>query len=199
MFWRIQRFWGHDPRFNFENFAFQPLYLIYQALEWADKLEKEVLFKQELGVASLSALFANANRDPKSDPFKPQQFCHWLPEVEAEKRIPAAACDAFFSLINDGLMPAWAVPLCPIEQLKSNSINAPVKRPRALIGEGVLLLVPEFVGRVVTAQFALIDGVEGVIDLKDPDTGKWHAVELPREDCWIIEAEFPLIESKLIL
>lgn len=171
-----------------------------QAYEWAEKLERDRLHKEELGIASLSALFANSNRDPKkSDPFKPEQFCFWKPATEAAQSIAPSACDAYFSLIKDNVMPAWVVPLSPIEQLKAGQTGARVSRPRAWIGEGVLLLMPRISGKVVTAQFALIDGAQGVVDVRDVDSGKWYAIDVPAEDCWELEAEFPLLESRLIL
>lgn len=200
MFWKIQRYWGFDPRFSAENFGFQPVWLILQAYEYAEKLERERLHREEKGIAQLAMLYLNSKIDPKkTDPFTPEQFCHWLPPTEQDKSISSPACDAFFSLIQDSLMPAWAVSSAPIAKLKANQANATVSRPRAWVGEGVLLLMPRIVGRVVTAEFAMIEGASGIVDIKDVDSGRWYAIEVPAEDCYVIDAEFPFVESKLLL
>lgn len=96
-------------------------------------------------------------------------------------------------------MPAWAVSSAPIDKLKANQANTTVPRPRAWVGEGVLLLMPRIVGRSVTAEFALTEGASGIVSVRDVDSGKWYSIEVPAEDCYAIDAEFPLIESKLIL
>jgi len=174
--------------------------LILQAYEHAEKLERDRLHKEELGIAKLTAFFMNSKIDPKkTEPFEPKQFCHWLPHEEQDKTISSAACNAFWSLIKDSLMPKWAVPLVPLDKLKANQSDAAVSRPRAWAAEGVLLLIPRIAGKVVTAEFAVIESVSGVIDVQDIDSGKWYAIEVLDRDCCIVEAEFTLIESKLIL
>lgn len=174
--------------------------MLLQAYEWAEKLERDRLHKEELGIAQLAMLYYNSKIDPKkSEPLTPDKFCYWMPATEQEKGIASSACDAFFSLIKDSLMPAWVVPLVPIDRLKANQAHASLSRPRAWIAEGVLLLMPRIMGQAVTAEFALIDGVSGIVDVQDVDSGKWYAIDVPPDDCWMIDAEFLMVRSKLIL
>jgi hypothetical protein len=171
-----------------------------QAYEYAEKFERDRLHKEELGIAQLTMLYLNSKIDTKkTEPYKTDQFCFWLPQAKQDQSIASSACDAFFSLVKDNLMPAWVVPLVPIEQLKSNQAHAAVSRPRAWVGEGVLLLVPRIVGKVVTAEFAVIEGRPGTVQVKDVDSGKWYTIDVSDEDCCLIDAEFPLLQSKLIL
>jgi hypothetical protein len=173
--------------------------LIFQALEWGAKLHHEDLHLQELGIATLSSLFVNANRGKDSEAAKPSNFYYFQTQSEQAVSIPVAVCDAFFSCIKDGILPAWAVPLCPIDALEKGKSGGKVPRPRLWVGDGVILILPQIQGKQVSAAFALINQAEGIIDVKDPDSDRWFAVEVPDEDCWILEAEFPIVDSKIVL
>ncbi len=96
-------------------------------------------------------------------------------------------------------MPAWAVPLCPIDKLQSGRANGRVTHPRVWVGDGVVLLLPRIEGKQVIAPFAVIEGADGVVDVNDPDSDTWFAIDVPGEDCWMLEAEFAIVESKIIL
>ncbi|MBW4421778.1 MAG: hypothetical protein KME13_21590 [Myxacorys californica WJT36-NPBG1] len=143
-------------------------------------------------------MFVNANRGKDSEPASPSDFYYFQSAAE-HISIPAAACDAFFSCVRDGIMPAWAVPLCPIDKLESGRANGRVIRPRIWVGDGVVILLPRISGQQVTAPFAIVDGAAGVVDVKDPDSETWFAVDVPAGDCWMLDAEFSLVESKIVL
>jgi hypothetical protein len=157
------------------------------------------LHLHELGIATLSSLFVNANRGKDSEAAKPSDFYYFQTASGESISIPAAACDAFFSCVRDGLMPAWAVPLCPIDRFESGRANGKVSRPRVWVGDGVVLLLPRIEGKQVIVPFAVIEGAEGIVDVKDPDSETWFAVDVPGGDCWMLDAEFALVESKIIL
>lgn len=167
-----------------------------QALEQGAKLQREELHLKELGIATLTALFVNANRDPKSEPVKPANYFYFEAVNESDRvSIPAAICDAFFSLITDQLMPSWAVPLAPIERLQSGRAHDSVSKPRVWIGDGVLLLLPRVEDGWVKAELAIVEGNQaGKIELTDPDCEAVFYLELPPdEQRWELDAEFELV------
>ncbi len=126
---------------------------------------------QELGIATLSAVYCNLQRDPKkSKPIHPREFFHFSPEQKEEKLNPVAA-DAFFDLVRDKKMPQWAVGIAPIPELRSSRAHGSIPACRAWLAEGVLLLLPRIVKGVVKSPLAIIDEVSGPIKVVDVDTG----------------------------
>lgn len=189
----MQRDWAHDDRFSAQNFGFQPTWLILQALEYGAKLRQEALHMEELGIATLCALFVNANRDPKKgEPAKPADFCHFTPK-DAEIKLNGAACDAFFSLVPEEKLPAWALAIAPIDKLKQQRRNQPPPMPRAWAGEcEALLILPRVKNDRVVAPLVFVgENVGGLIVLTDVDSGTEFAIEVPTgEPRWIVDAEF---------
>lgn len=167
--------------------------MIISALEHGQKIRQEQLHLGELGVATLSALFTNANRDPKKGkPASPSDFFYFAPK-QTQVDIPSTAADAFFSLVADEVMPSWALGIAPIDKLRQVKQNRPVSRPRAWVGEGALLLLPRVEGQVVQAAIALLDGVSGSVLVMDIDSGTTFSIEVLSSDSrWVLDAEFEL-------
>lgn len=194
MFWRVRRYHPHDERFSPENFGFQPTWLILQALEYGAKLRQEELHLGELGIATLSALFVNCNRDPKKGkPAAPQDFFYFAVTPESEVEVPSEAARAFFSLVKDNLLPGWSLGVAPLDKFRKAKKEGTISKPRAWVGEGVLLLVPRLEEDVVRSQVALCDGVGGTIEVVDVDTNAPYVIEIPSsERQWILQSEFNL-------
>jgi hypothetical protein len=153
------------------------------------------LHLQELGIATLTSCFVNANRDSKSDPAKPKDFYYFQAQQEVDRIvIPAIACDTFFALIKDGKMPGWVVPLVPVDKLEAGRKRGEVGKPRAWVGEGVILIAPRVQGEQVIAAIAVTEAVEGTVTLTDVDTDETFEIEIPpnTEHCWILDADFNL-------
>lgn len=164
-----------------------------QALEHGSKLQQEELHLQELGLATLTACFVNANRDPKKgEPAKPTDFFYFQNQALDGVNLPTGVCNSFFSLVQEGKMPGWVVPLAPISKLKENHTKAPVALPRAWHGEGILLLKPKLDGKRILAGMAIADHAEGVVPLIDIDSGATYEIYLsePVSGAWILDAEF---------
>lgn len=192
----MQRYWGEDSRFAPENFGNQPIWLIMQALEYGQKLTLEQLHFQEMGTATLSALFVNANRDPKKgQPAKPGDFFYFASaEKENGPKIPAAACDAFFSLITEHRLPSWVLDIAPIEGIRKHKGSGRYPKPRAWIGDNLLLILPRVEDGMVTAALAFCNGAVGGVELHDVDTDTPFYLNLPKSQiAWSLDAEFELI------
>lgn len=189
----MRKYWAHEPEFSFDNFGCQPTWLILQALEYGAKLHAEELHLQELGISTLISVFVNANRSPKSKPAKPTDFCYFKP-TEISAKIPTQAADTFFELVKEGLLPGWAVGIAPIDNLRAAQKHKAVLRPRAWIGEGVLLVQPRLHANRVKVQFALIDCERSQIEVEDVDSGLRFRVDLGSKvgRRWMLDAEFDL-------
>ncbi len=89
-------------------------------------------------------------------------------------------------------MPGWAVPVLPIDKLEAGRKRGEIGKPRAWIGEGVILIAPQFNGCMVTAALAVTESVEGAIALRDVDSETTFTVVVPpnHEHCWMLDAEF---------
>ncbi|MEP0873358.1 hypothetical protein NDA01_26720 [Trichocoleus desertorum AS-A10] len=159
------------------------------------RLQHEELHLHELGIATLTSCFINANRDPKSEPAKPKDFYYFQVREESDRvSIPAIACDTFFALIKDGLLPGWVVPLVPVDKLEAGRKRGEVGKPRAWVGEGVILIAPQIEGCQVIAAIAVTEAIEGAVSVSDVDTGDTFEIVIPpgTEHCWILDADFNL-------
>lgn len=197
MFWRVQDFWGNDPRFTPDNFGNQPIWLILQAIEFGQKLTTEKLHHQELGISTLSALFVNANRDPKKgQPAKPADFFYFATGKDSGVRIPSKVADVFFSLSNDGLLPPWVLGIAPIDLLRKCRGNSTPGKPRAWIGDDILLILPRIEDEQVIAPLAITNRATGVCKLTDVDTGTEFYISLPApQTAWILDAELEWVHA----
>lgn len=175
------------------------MWLILQALEYGARFHSEELHLQELGVATLSALFANANRDPKKgQPASPKDFFYFKQEEDDGPKIPAIVCDIFFSLVADGLMPGWALGIAPIDRLRAGKSNNPViRKPRAWISEDLVLILPKVDGKQIMAAFAISNQARGFVLLNDVDTGtEFCLTSETSEVMWSLEPEFELFNHE---
>jgi len=160
------------------------------------------LHLQELGIATLTACFVNANRDPKKgEAAAPKDFFYFADREAAGFKLPGRACDAFFSLISDQLLPDWMLNIAPIELMRSNRANAGLLKPRAWIGENLLLLLPrvetdEEGKRTVTAAMAFTNDATGLVEVTDPDVGTQFYLHLANPQiAWSIDSEFEMLSD----
>ena len=159
-------------------------------------MHAEELHLAELGIATLTSCFVNANRDPKSSPAKPKDFFYFdKPEGSDGVKISSSCANAFFSLVKDELMPAWVVALAPIEKLNAARNGDRVSKPRAWIGEGVLLLLPRVNEEKVEFTLGFVNEAVGSVEVRDVDAGVTFVLELPEngDSMWILDGEFNII------
>lgn len=155
--------------FDPNNFGDLPIDVVLQALDQGQRLRRQDAHLNELGVATLTSCFVNANRDPKKGkPAKPSDFFYFA----GTDALNPAIANSFFSLINDKLMPAWVVHAAPIDILKqAKTDGVHVKRRRMLLGEGVAVFCPDIEEKKIYSDFAVFnDAPWGWQWLKDVDT-----------------------------
>lgn len=92
-------------------------------------------------------------------------------------------------------MPAWVVALAPVEKLNVARNGDRVSKPRAWIGEGVLLLLPKVNEEKVEFALGFIDEAVGSVEVRDVDAGVTFILELPENgnSMWILDGEFSIL------
>lgn len=173
-----------------------------QALHYGAKLAQEELHLQELGIATLTACFVNSNRDPKkSQPAKPQEFFYFWQKPEDEVQIPAIVAAAFFELLAAKLIPGWVVAMAPIDKLRKAKpqSNIKVSGMRALVGDGIFLLLPSVSEGVIKARLAFVED-SNCSEVRDVDNGaiyKLRTKDCPAP-CWILDGEWAIMGAASI-
>lgn len=150
----------------------------------------------ELGIATLSSIFVNANSAKKGEPAKPSDFFYFEPQDGDGEKISAIASDTFFSLVAEEKMPSWAVSLAPVEKLRQCKANRSPAPTRAWIKRGVMLIAPKVNGGIVFVPLALIDAVDGDLELIDIDAGTTYKVRLDNpkaQSYWATDIELELL------
>lgn len=101
----------NEPRFNAENFAYQPLDLIYQAYTAIDINSIETVNKIAIPIANLgvATLSSQGVKDPKPGWFNP--YPDLLESLsEPESQIPQYVADTYSQLCKAGKVPNWVIP-----------------------------------------------------------------------------------------
>lgn len=122
---------------------------------------------------------ANVNRDPKKtrQPYKAKDFCFFADK--ADRNDPDAInAAAYLQLIEEGLMPHWALFVYP--EMKGMADGVPAPDPVAAIGRDFILLAPEPVN----------GGMEGLLIAKKSVSGKLLMVKLGRQSIKVVVPEF---------
>ncbi len=152
----------------------------------------------EVGIATLTACFVNANRDPKKGKsVNPDDFFYFRPTILSDTETLADVACTFFELAKNRRLPAWCISLCPIDDFVKNKAGGKVYSPRAWVGDNILLIGPKYSNKKVTAKFALINGATGVSTVRDVDTQYAVKVFIPMQEypsLWMIDAIFEVRE-----
>jgi hypothetical protein len=137
------------------------------------------LHEAEIGVANLTALTANLNRDTKKSrtPYKAADFCFFANSAERNDpdEINAAA---YFALLESKQLPTWALFIYSEMKKMRTSMEAP--EPLAAIGDGFLLLAPEQVN----------GGIEGLLIAEKRVSGQVVEIKIGRIKAKITCPEF---------
>lgn len=179
----MQLYFPHDERFSFERFAYTPIRIIFQALEYGHKFYKEKLHCQELGIATLTSYFVNANKDPKKGSrVTPADFFFFQPDASTD--IAPDVATTFFSLIDDKMVPPWVVSLIPVKSFTQIRSRGNITKPRALVGieANVFIISPKIYTYNIYCQFIVAWEVNltesSRIKVKDVDNSTLYSVEL---------------------
>ena len=142
MFWRAKRLWPGDPQFSVDSFGELPSVYVLDAIKEGQELRRRELHESEIGVANLTALMANVNRDAKKvrEPYKATDFCFFA-TADDRNDPDAVNASAYFELIEKGLLPAWA--LFVFSEMKKAKSELPAPEPVAAFGDGFILLAPK--------------------------------------------------------
>jgi hypothetical protein len=188
----VHKYFPHDPRFNHENFGNTPINIIFQALEYGHRFYKEDLHYQELGMATLTSYFVNANKDPKKGSgVTPSDFFYFKPDSSSD--ISPDVATTFFSLVKDGVIPDWAVSLIPIKELVALKDKGRIARKRAFVGVdcNILVLCPSVVNYKLFCGFLAI----WEVDRNEHSSILLQSVDNPED---IIRVVTPESESGLL-
>jgi hypothetical protein len=151
-----------------------------QAIEWGEKLREEQLHLEEMGVALLSSLTLNLNRDPKTPPVKESDFHHFL--RKKQDTFPGMVCDAFLALHTDKKLPDFVSDVMDgelLQQLIDGKKGQPVMGCRALVGDGLVLILPRVYNGFVQIPLGMMDELDnGPIEVFDVDYGDRYIVHV---------------------
>lgn len=140
-------------------------------------------------------MFFNVNRDPKKvEPANASDFYHF--KEKPKDSLSSLSANAFWSCVADKSIPAWAVPLCPIEELKKLKNGDRVVKPRILTGEGVVLFAPRIYEGHISAELSVVANAKGPVTLVNPDTGEEYLIRLDDlSDRWSINESFERLKT----
>jgi hypothetical protein len=162
----------------------RPTQLILQDLQWAEKLHEEDLHLQELGIAALSSLTLNINRDPKTPPVKSSDFHHFMRSRSTS--FSGSVCDTFVSLSKDGLLPSFFYDIIPAELLQrliDGKKTGHVADIRALVNERMIFIAPSILNGSVSVPFGVIEASRSSwAEFRDIDTGERYEIDILLEE-----------------
>lgn len=168
-----------------------------QALESGQRIKQRELHFQELGIATLSSIFVNANKDPKKGKTsKPADFFYFsTKEGLASIKLNKHACNAFFSLVRDNKIPKWVMGVVPLSQLRNSHDNGFVPSNRALIsGNCLILAYTVFNNDKIYSPLSFIGAYSQATIVTDVDSGKSYSIETVdfKANSTIIDGEYKL-------
>lgn len=132
-----------------------------------------------MGIANLTALTANLNRDPKKvkSPYKPHDFCFFA-DASDRNDVDEINAAAYFALLDKKQLPPWA--LFVFTEMKKMKSLIPAPEPVAAVGDGFILLAPQPVN----------GGMEGMLMAEQRVSGQVIPVTLGRMKISVRVPEF---------
>ena len=190
----MKRAFPGDPEFSRDSFHQLPYEYVLSAYHKHWGMNREDLHNRELPVALLTSVYANSQRNPKTQkkPFDLMDFCVFS-DADAEDAPAQAAAAAYMKLASDGDLPSWAL-FC----FKDMKYRAKGKAPAlvALSGEDAILLAPE---EINGSYFGLLIAAESASEQKRKLTlpsGRAVWVQLPKVNTKFIAedgVELPIV------
>ncbi len=159
-----------------ENFGDLLVTVALEALEKGQRFRRQDAHLNELGTATLTSCFVNANRDPKKGkPAKPSDFFYF---GGTEDSLSPAIANAFFSVTKDLLMPDWVVHISPIDLLKQYKTDGgAITGKRMLIGDGIAIFFPEISEQEIFSDFVVFnEAIWGWQSVRNVDTNTEYQI-----------------------
>lgn len=144
-------------------------------------LREEELHMQELGIAALSSLMLNINRDPKTPPVKSSDFYHFMRSKAGT--FSTIVCDTFAELSKEHLIPEFFFNSTPPDLIQSlidgKKGTSVAPKLRAIAGDGIFLLCPVIVNGFASAPMGCVDAIaDGEYEVRDIDSGQLYDVSV---------------------
>jgi hypothetical protein len=157
--------------------------VVLAAYEELQQIQRQQAAINELGVAQLTALMANVNRDPaKSQPFTTEQFCFFREQDQAAGGLSPEVAAVALALRHEDRCPPLLLTIWP-DILKASKTAAKPPAVRALRSDddAVWVLAPSWEGRNVRGGLVVVRGqLSGRIVLRELDRPLIrHEVRLP--------------------
>ena len=171
------------------------MWLILQALEHGQNIAHKNLHLNELGIATLTSCFVNANRAKKGKASNASDFFYFAPREGINAvRLNAYACNSFFSLIKDNKLPKWVMGIAPLKRIRECKDDGFVPSSRALVGVDCLILSYTKYGDKVFSPLSFIGFSHGTTMVVDADTGEQCLVDTSAFGLrsTIVDGEYPI-------
>ena len=136
------------------------------------KIKRDEMALQELPVASLAALTANINRDPKKGkPFAPADFALFREQEKPSAELPAEVAATALALRHEGKLPSILLTAWPQVLASADEKTAPPSMRALHSDDGrVWILCPSWEGRNVRGGLVAVNGqISGTVLLRDVD------------------------------
>ena len=192
--------------FNPINYPWQPAELVDRMIFEYEKIELEILHREERPIAQLTNLLYNVNRDPnKSKPRTLNDWCLYAPPKEDGPTLNAAI--AFTQLASNGRLPQDLLTAELMEEMAekigSMSLDDVASKSvpgiRCLFSDRLTLFACK-VGYGVEAEYAILEEGESgeVVTLRDLDSDDVYRVSIEQEEGVYLngsDAWFALVEA----
>lgn len=116
MWWKLRLHFPNEPRFNAENFVYQPLNLIFQAYRAIDTISLETVNQIAIPIANLgvATLSSQGVKDAKPEWFNP--YPNLLQNLnEPDSQIPQYVSETYSQLCRAGKVPNWVIPYLEVD------------------------------------------------------------------------------------
>ena len=175
-----------DVEFTWDRFYQLPYEYVLLGFYKVIDLHRAEMHDMEMPIALNTAVYANSQRDPKSQkkPYSPMDFALYKP-VEGDG--PAGYYSAcYMHALKKGEMPPWAL-FCYKEV--ASSARGDAGSMYALFAEDAVLFGPRHTGEGFTGFLVALESCSGQLrDFRDP-SGKIHHLQLPVIETKVIAKE----------
>ena len=176
-----------DPEYSWDRFYQLPYDYVLRGFHSLQRLHREALHEAELPIALNTAVYANSQRDPKSQKkaFSASDFAFYQPIDDSGPSSYYAAC--YMSLLKNKKLPTWAL-FCYKDMADSDRglTPGPVS---ALMAEDAILIGPRNTELGTTGLLIALESASGQVrDFKDAD-GNIRTLAVPSIETKIVAKE----------
>lgn len=194
-------FHAYPGLYQRETFASELRFEVLAVWKELQRIKREAAALAEMGVAQLSALTANINRDPKKGKtFTAADFCLFRQEQNDDQAFVPEVAEVAMALQNEDKCPRLVFTVWPqiLASAKAGTVLPDVRAMRS-DDDSVWVLAPKWEGKNCRGGLVLVSGrVHGQVVLRDLDRPLLrYCFELPeRKGLGWIEAGYLLMASE---